>query len=66
VAETYRLSNIRYIKGIDNFLSVIDAQRSLYAAQLRLISLRLNRFTNQVVLYAALGGGVDSAESTEP
>ena len=66
VAETYRLSNIRYIKGIDNFLSVIDAQRSLYAAQLRLISLRLDRFTNQVVLYAALGGGLDSAESTEP
>jgi outer membrane protein, multidrug efflux system len=65
-AETYRLSNVRYIGGIESFLSVIDAQRSLYAAQLRLISLRLNRFTNQVVLYAALGGGVDSAESTDP
>ena len=67
VAETYRLSNVRYIGGIESFLSVTDAQRSLYAAQLRLISLRLTRFTNQVVLYAVLGGGGDSVpEKTEP
>ncbi len=65
-AETYRLSNVRYIGGIESFLSVIDAQRSLYAAQLRLISLRLTRFANQVVLYAALGGGGDSADKTDP
>jgi outer membrane protein, multidrug efflux system len=57
VSETYRLANVRYLKGVDNFLTVIDAQRSLYVAQLRLISLRLTQFSNQVVLYAALGGG---------
>lgn len=65
VAETYRLSNVRYIGGIESFLSVIDAQRSLYAAEQRLISLRQTRLANQVVLYAALGGGGDSA-GTEP
>ncbi len=64
--ETYRLSNARYMKGIDNYLVVIDAQRSLYVAQLRLVSLRLTRIANQVRLYAVLGGGSDSPKSTEP
>ena len=57
VAETYRLSNARYIKGIDSYLSVLDAQRSLYAAQQGLIALHLFRFTNLVTLYKVLGGG---------
>ncbi len=65
-AETYRLSNARYTKGIDNYLGVIDAQRSLYAAQLRLVSLRLTRIANQVRFYAVLGGGSDSPKGTKP
>jgi outer membrane protein, multidrug efflux system len=54
---TYRLSNMRYTKGIDSFLGVLDAQRSLYAAQQGLIAVRLTRFVNQVRLYAVMGGG---------
>jgi len=61
VAETYRLSNSRYNMGIDSYLSVLDAQRSLYAAQQALVSLRLAKLANQVKLYAALGGGGDIA-----
>jgi multidrug efflux system outer membrane protein len=57
VGETYRLSNARYDKGIDSYLSVLDAQRSLYAAQQGLVSLRLVKLANQVRLYAVLGGG---------
>ncbi len=57
VAETYRLSTLRYEKGIDNYLSVLDAQRSLYGAQQGLIVLRLARRVNAVVLYKVLGGG---------
>ena len=57
VSETYRLSNMRYTKGIDSFLGVLDAQRSLYAAQQGLIAVRLTRFSNQVRLYAVMGGG---------
>jgi outer membrane protein, multidrug efflux system len=57
VAETYRLSNMRYDKGIDSYLSVLDAQRSLYGAQQGLIALRLARLNNIVALYKALGGG---------
>jgi multidrug efflux system outer membrane protein len=56
-AETYRLSNARYVKGIDSYLSVLDAQRSLYGAQQGLIVLRLARLVNQVILYTTLGGG---------
>jgi len=57
VADTYRLSNQRYTKGIDSYLGALDAQRSLYAAQQGLISLRLAKLANQVRLYAVLGGG---------
>ena len=59
VAETYRLSNSRYKMGIDSYLSVLDAQRSLYAAQQELVSFRLTKLANQVTLYAVLGGGWD-------
>ena len=67
VAETYRLSTIRYDTGIDSYLSVLDAQRSLYAAQQGLVFLRLAKLANQVRLYAVLGGGSDPAlDGTEP
>ncbi len=57
VAETYRLSNARYMKGMDSYLGVLDAQRSLNAAQQGLIVLRLIRLSNLVTLYKVLGGG---------
>ena len=67
VAETYRLSTTRYDKGIDSYLSVLDAQRALYAAQQGLVSLRLAKLANQVRLYAVLGGGGDaSSETADP
>jgi multidrug efflux system outer membrane protein len=55
--ETCRLSSVRYAKGVDNYLSVLDAQQSLYSAQQRAVTLRLKRLANQVRLYAVLGGG---------
>jgi outer membrane protein, multidrug efflux system len=59
-AQAYRLSNARYQKGIDIYLNVLDAQRSLYAAQQDLIAIRLAKLANQVQLYAVLGGGSDA------
>ena len=56
-ARTYRLSTVRFEKGIDDYLGVLDAQRSLYAAQHALIAVRLAGVASQVRLYAALGGG---------
>jgi multidrug efflux system outer membrane protein len=63
VAETHRLSTIRYDTGIDSYLGVLDAQRSLYAAQQGLVLLRLAKLANQVRLYAVLGGGWQTEES---
>ena len=37
--ETYRLSAKRYEKGLDSYLSVLDAQRSLYLAERVLVDL---------------------------
>jgi multidrug efflux system outer membrane protein len=56
-AQTYRLSTSRYAKGIDNYLGVLDAERSLYAAQQGLVALHLTKLSNQARLYAVLGGG---------
>ncbi len=53
----YSRSEMRYQKGIDSYLSVLDAQRTLNSARQGLISLRLARLANQVRLYAVLGGG---------
>jgi outer membrane protein, multidrug efflux system len=58
-ARTYELSFARYEKGTDIYLSVLDAQRSLYAAQQGLITTRLAKLANQVQLYAVLGGGAE-------
>jgi multidrug efflux system outer membrane protein len=56
-AESYRLSQARYEKGIDSYLNVLDSQRSLYSAQQNLIGTRLAKLTNLVTLYKVLGGG---------
>jgi multidrug efflux system outer membrane protein len=56
--QSYRLSQARYEKGVDSYLSVLDSQRSLYAAQQNLITVRLSRLANLVTLYRVLGGGV--------
>lgn len=57
--ESARLSLSRYDKGVDSYLSVLDAQRALYGAQQNLITARLSRLTNLVTLYKVLGGGAN-------
>lgn len=57
LAETYRLTDARYKAGIDNYLNVLVAQRSLYTGQQALVDLRLSRLSNLVTLYKVLGGG---------
>jgi len=51
------LSRIRYEAGSDSYLVLLDAQRTLYAAQQTLVSTRLAEQANRVNLYKALGGG---------
>ena len=56
-ARVYELAMARYEKGADSYLSVLDAQQSLYLSQQALVALRLVKVSGQVRLYAALGGG---------
>ncbi len=56
-AESYQLSEARFQRGVDSYLQLLDAQRSLYAAQQNLIGTQLTRVSNLVTLYKALGGG---------
>src|SRR5690606_38152445 len=50
-AANQSLSEARFRRGVDSYLSVLDAQRGLYAAQQDLISLRQTRNSNHVNLY---------------
>ncbi|HEY6000905.1 MAG TPA: efflux transporter outer membrane subunit [bacterium] len=56
-AETMRLSQARYDKGVDSYLAVLDSQRAVYQSRQSLISTRLTRLLNQATLYKVLGGG---------
>lgn len=56
--DSYTLSRARYDRGIDNYLTVLDSQRSLYSAEQDLISVQVSRLSNLVTLYKVLGGGV--------
>ena len=56
-AESYRLSQARFEKGVDSYLAVLVSQRFLYGAQQSLINARLDRLDNLVTLYRVLGGG---------
>jgi multidrug efflux system outer membrane protein len=61
-AESWRLAQARYEKGVDSYLTVLDSHRALYGAQQNLIGIRLARFTNLVNLYKVLGGGGGAAD----
>lgn len=56
-ADAYRLAQMRFRSGVDNYLTTLDAQRSLYAAQQGLVTVRQAELATQVTLYKALGGG---------
>jgi len=51
------LANQRYTQGLVDFLSVLDAQRSLYASQDALVRSERRISEHLIALYKALGGG---------
>jgi outer membrane protein, multidrug efflux system len=55
-ADTYTLTEARYRAGIDPFLTVLDAQRSYYAAQQQMVQTKLTAAQNLVTLYQTIGG----------
>jgi multidrug efflux system outer membrane protein len=53
--ETDRLSRLRYEGGLDSYLQVLDAERSLFQGELVLAQLKRNEILTGI--YRALGGG---------
>ena len=53
----FNIAQARYREGVDDFLIVLDAQRSLYSARDQLQQTRLQQLLSLVALYKALGGG---------
>lgn len=54
--DTLRLVQARQQAGAETAIAVLDAQRSLYAAQQNLVSLRLVEQNNRLTLFKVLGG----------
>jgi len=52
-----RLAEIRYREGVDDLLTVLDAQRTLFQAEDQLAQTRLSRLQASIGLFKALGGG---------
>ncbi|CAD5108467.1 efflux transporter outer membrane subunit [Zestomonas carbonaria] len=55
--EAFELAEARYRAGAETLLILLDAQRTLYAAQDQQVRLRQARLQASVALYKALGGG---------
>ena len=51
-----QLAELRYQTGISSYLDILDAQRSLFDAELALSQAELQQLTAAVQLYKALGG----------
>ncbi|WP_455884422.1 efflux transporter outer membrane subunit [Pseudomonas spelaei] len=56
----FRIAESRYQAGAEDLLSVLETQRTLYAAQDLNVQLRLSRLQASITLYKALGGGWQS------
>ncbi len=64
-AERARLTELRYRNGASSYLEVLDAQRSLFAAQQAVLQLQAQTQQNLATLYRVLGGGW-TAEPAKP
>ena len=51
------MANELYVRGLNDFLNVLDTQRSLYATENDLAQSEAAMASNLVALYKALGGG---------
>ncbi|MDE2297930.1 MAG: efflux transporter outer membrane subunit [Burkholderiales bacterium] len=54
---SFKLADLRYRNGASSYLDLLDAQRSLFAAQQALVQVQALQVQNLVTLYKVLGGG---------
>jgi NodT family efflux transporter outer membrane factor (OMF) lipoprotein len=63
--QAFNIAQVRYREGVADYLTVLDAQRTLYSARDQLGQVKLLRLQALVGLYKALGGGwTDPSPST--
>lgn len=55
--ETQTVAQQRYIHGLVDYLTVLDAQQTRFRAEDDVVLVELSLWTNRVALYRALGGG---------
>lgn len=58
--SAFQIAESRYEAGAEDLLTVLETQRTLYAAQDLNVQLRLQRLQASIALYKALGGGWNS------
>lgn len=61
--ESVRLSQLRFQEGVISFLDVLDAQRTLYVAEIDLARSEAEASTNLIAVFKALGGGINTTTS---
>lgn len=61
--EAYRVSELRYRRGVSDFLSVLNSQVQVTSSEDAMVQTDLLRFNAVVSLYKALGGGWDKQTS---
>ena len=59
------LAQLRYDNGVEAYLTVLDAQRSLLNAELGVVQTALQQAISEVNLFKALGGGMLEAASAQ-
>ena len=59
--RNYNDATLRFNHGVDSYLNVLVAQRTLYASQQAQITAQLGQLNQKVTLYKALGGGWKSS-----
>jgi outer membrane protein, multidrug efflux system len=57
LSENARLAWLQYREGYESYLTVLIAQRDLFAAEINQSQIRGNAYANLVNIYKALGGG---------
>lgn len=60
----FNIAQVRYREGVADYLTVLDAQRTLYSARDQLGQIKLARLQAIVALYKALGGGWEDPTAT--
>lgn len=64
--NAHRLAQLRYREGVEDFLTVLDAERSLLSIEDQLALSDINLSQQLIAIYLALGGGWEQAAAPAP